>query len=441
MAFSHALMGRFWRSPALRTTLVFGTAGVGFAVANLILARALPPIEYAIFALVITFMNVGIPLAPLGADVVVNRREVRRDRGLLARALATSLLMALLAVWVAGRWYDVEVRLLWVIGIAVTAGGINYVAGAHFQSRRQFRVSLPLLQGANFVMVAVVGLTWALGLHHATLALALIGGTYVILAAVGWRSLLREHAAEDRPDEPFLWTEALSCVGVSGVAILLGQLERLLIPQVLTLELLATYGVLAAIVGSAFRMLWMGVGYSLLPRLRAATGIEERRRILRHEVYTVGAVVTVTCIGIWVVTPWLVEWALAGKYLLPPALILAALINGLFKVGSAFARAAATALADNRQLGYLNGLGWVAVVTAMVGAVVGARWGLPGVLYGVSLGWLFQGLTAAWIAAPHLTSSGKASGPGTGGDNHGSDSAGSSPSDRSAHLGSVMPSS
>lgn len=391
-----------WRSPALRTTLVFGLAGVGFSAANLILARQLPMVEYAIFALVITFLNVGIPLAPLGVDVVINRREVPRDASLLLRATMTSLAMAGLAAWIAGRWYGVDPRLLWVIGVAVTAGGVNYVAGAHFQSRRQFAISLPLLQGVNFVMVAAALLTWLLGVRDAWFALVIIGGSYLVFGTIGWARMLRHDPVERAAPEPFVWTEALACVGVSGVAILLGQLERLLIPQLLTLEVLATYGVLAAIVGSAFRMLWMGVGYSLLPRLRAAADVAERRRLLRAELYIVGSVVALACAVIWMVTPWLIDWALAGKYVLPATLILAALVNGVLKVGSAFARATATALGNNRQLNYLNGLGWIAVAAALVGAVVGARWGLPGVLYGVAVGWLCQGLFAAWIAAPHL---------------------------------------
>ena len=396
----------FRRSPALRTTIVFGLAGVGFVAANLILARVLPTLEYAVFALVITFLNVGIPLAPLGADVVINRRAVARDGRLLVRALATSLAMALLVAGIAGRWYGLSADLLVVIMVATTAGGVSYVAGSHFQSRRAFHISLPLLQGVNFVMVAAALATWWLGWRDAAPAILVIAGSYVVLALAGWRLLLRGESGALETTEPFLWTEALSCVGVTGVAILLGQLERLLIPQLLTLEALAMYGVLAAIVGSTFRMLWMGVGYSLVPRLRAAADTDERIRIFRRELQTVGFVVLIASAGIWVVTPPLVEWALDGRYVLPAPLILAALVNGVLKVGSAFGRAAATALGDNRQLGRLNVLDGGAVALAVAGAAFGARWGLSGVLYGVALGWLSQGVSAMWIAAPHLRQSG-----------------------------------
>jgi O-antigen/teichoic acid export membrane protein len=394
------------RSPALRTAIVFGLAGAGFVAANLILARILPTLEYAVFALVITFLNVGIPLAPFGADDVINRRAVSRDGRLLKRALATSFAMAVLVAGIAGRWYGLSIDLLLVIMVATMAGGVNHVAVSHFQSRRAFHISLPLMQAVNFVMVAAALATWWLGWRNAVPAILVIASSYVVLAVAGWRLLLRAESGALEAPEPFLWTEALSCVGVTGVAILLGQLERLLIPQLLTLEALATYGVLAAIVGSTFRMLWMGVGYSLVPRLRAATEIAERNRIFRRELQTVGLVVVFASAGIWVVTPPLVEWALDGRYVLPAPLILAALVNGVLKVGSAFGRAAATALGDNHQLGRLNVLGWASVALAVAGAAFGARWGLAGVLYGVALGWLSQGVTAMWIAAPHLRASG-----------------------------------
>ena len=58
--------------------------------------------------------------------------------------------------------------------------------------------------------------------------------------------------------------------GLNASGLLLIQLERLVIPHVLPLADLALYGVLGAIAGSLFRVLQMGVGFSLLPRLRAA---------------------------------------------------------------------------------------------------------------------------------------------------------------------------
>jgi Na+-driven multidrug efflux pump len=46
--------------------------------------------------------------------------------------------------------------------------------------------------------------------------------------------------------------------------------------------------------------------------------------------------------------------------------------------------------------------GWVSVALSVMGAVFGARWGLTGVIYGVSLGWLVRSLAALIITFRHL---------------------------------------
>jgi hypothetical protein len=38
----------------------------------------------------------------------------------------------------------------------------------------------------------------------------------------------------------------------------------------------------------------------------------------------------------------------------------------------------------------------------VVGAVAGARWGLPGVIYGVGLGWVMRASVGLILAARHL---------------------------------------
>ena len=66
-------MKRLWSSPTLRSVAVYGAAGLGFAGANLILARVLPPDEYAVVTLVMALLNLGFFVAPAGLDGVVNR--------------------------------------------------------------------------------------------------------------------------------------------------------------------------------------------------------------------------------------------------------------------------------------------------------------------------------------------------------------------------------
>ena len=61
-------MRKLWYSPTLRSILVYGASGLGFAGANLLLARVLPTTQYALFTLVIALTSLGYSLAPAGVD-------------------------------------------------------------------------------------------------------------------------------------------------------------------------------------------------------------------------------------------------------------------------------------------------------------------------------------------------------------------------------------
>jgi O-antigen/teichoic acid export membrane protein len=50
---------KLWYSPTLRSVVIYGASGLGFAGANLVLARLLPTAEYALFTLVIALANLG----------------------------------------------------------------------------------------------------------------------------------------------------------------------------------------------------------------------------------------------------------------------------------------------------------------------------------------------------------------------------------------------
>jgi hypothetical protein len=49
---------------------------------------------------------------------------------------------------------------------------------------------------------------------------------------------------------------------------------------------------------------------------------------------------------------------------------------------------------------------------AVVAAIVGARWGLAGVIYGVALGWLVRAITAMYPIIKHLRVPDVTTGPG-----------------------------
>jgi hypothetical protein len=284
---------------------------------------------------------------------------------------------------------------------ATVAGGLMLVAAARFQSEQRFALSLVLVTSPNLLLMlgAVAVLAWQT--EAATLPFAILALGLSLAAILGWALVLRErrHGA---PVAAIPWAEAFALAGVSAAGMLLIQLERLVIPYVLPLSDLALFGVLGAIVGSLFRLLQMGVGFSLLPRLRSAETVLERRQLLERELRLALVIAVAGAVAILLLTPLVERWMLAGKYHLPLGLVVAALFSGIAKIAHALARAAATALATPRELVFVNAAGWLSVALAVGAAVVAARWGLQGLLYGVGAGWIAWAAMSFALVARHL---------------------------------------
>ncbi|MEP7227309.1 MAG: hypothetical protein ABI785_08115 [Gemmatimonadales bacterium] len=395
-------MRSLWHSPTLRSVVIYGASGLGFAGANLILARVLPTAEYALFTLVIALVNLSFALAPGVVDGMVNRRHLEAGPRVLKRTLAAGLVTALIFLIVAGSVYHLSLPLLSVVFAATVGGGAMAVAGAQFQSEQRFGISLALTQSPNLTLMVAALVVVVTGIKDAQLPLAISALGFVLAGVIGWWMLFRERSDKPHRENWFPWGEALSYAGLNATGLVLVQMDRLIIPQVLPLHDLATYGVLAAIAGSLFRVLQMGAAYTLIPRLRAAPSVMERRRLIAHEAKLVSAIVVAGSVVIWFVTPLIERHFLAGKYHLSGSLLVAALFSGVAKVMNAFTKSTVTALATARELSIVNVFGWISVAVAVVAAVVGARWGLTGVIYGVGLGWLMRALTALYLTLRHL---------------------------------------
>lgn len=395
-------MRRLYSSPTLRTVVVYGAAGAGFAVANLILARVLPTSEYALVTLVMALINIGFYVAPAGLDGVVNRLHLEAGPRLLRQVLVPSVAAGVLFALIAAAAYGTSAALTVMTLVSVASGGALIVAAGQFQSEQRFGPSLALLQSTNLVLFLAALLTAVTGGQDAGLPIFVVTVGTVGCALWGWAALFRERHAKPYRSAEVPWREALAFLGMQIAGVVLVQLERLVLPYLLPLHELATYGVLAALAGSLFRVLQMGVGYSLLPRLRRAPDLRQRRRLVAREARLVAGVVTLGSAVIVVAVPLVERWFLAGKYHLTGALVLAMVVSGVAKIANAFAKAAGTAMATPGELSRANLLGWLAVAIALGGAVIGARWGLVGVIYGVALGWTIRAITFAVIAARHL---------------------------------------
>jgi len=368
---------------------------VGYALGNLLLARVLPPAQFGVFTLFLALVQIGVTLAPIGLEGQVNRRQGAMVSAW--RPLGTSLIVAAATVVVAAALYTMNIALFAALFISITAGGIGRVVAAYFQSQLRFSLALSLSQGLSLALVAMGAVAMIAGGANSGYLAALVAFYYVISAIVGWGLLTRRKPAG--PSQVHSLMEGLSLLGITAAALILMQLERLMTPRLLTIEDLATFAVVATLVGSPFRMLQMGAGYTLLPRLSKASSQLARRQLVRREALAVTSMGTIAALAVWFAAPWIGEWLLAGKYEMSGTLMLAVLVSGAVKIADSFATTLVWALGSARQLAMLNWVSWGSAAIGVAGAWIGAHWGLVGLVYGVSLGLITRGCISGALAS------------------------------------------
>src|SRR5665213_971491 len=110
--------GGFIRSPALRISGGYASAGVAWVGANLAMARLLPPQAFGYLTLAIAIVQTAGPLAPMGADGLARRGTLEFGLATGLRTLSTCLLVGAIAA-VAGR---ASYSLPWVTAAAIFIG-------------------------------------------------------------------------------------------------------------------------------------------------------------------------------------------------------------------------------------------------------------------------------------------------------------------------------
>lgn len=394
---------RYVPSPTVLSMVVYGASGLAFVGANLLLARELSTEQFALITLLVALNTLGYHLAPVGLDGIVTRGRVELGWPLLKRVSLAATAVAVATGAIAFAAYGLSATLAAVLLAGTAAGGLMLVAAAKFQSEQRFVISLALLLSPNFLLLLGAFATLTMGSRTANLSFEILTAGLALAAALGWWLALRERRGASSPTAPAVpWNEAFVLAGVSAAGMLFIQLERLVIPYVLTVADLALFGVLGAIAGSLFRLLQMAVGFSLLPRLRSAATVLERRQLIARELRFAILVVAAGAAAILVLTPLIESWFLAGKYHLSTALLVAALFSGVAKIAHAFARATATALATPRELAIVNGAGWLSAALAVGAAVAAAPWGLTGLVYGIGIGWLTWAVASFAVVSHHL---------------------------------------
>lgn len=395
-----AKLGALVRSPALRAAAMLMAGGFGFALANILLARVLPAEQFGLVSLVLALVQMGLTLGPLGIELAINRHSLHPHRNLRSWSLLTSvasgLLMAAFGAWL----YDLSPALIVCLACAGTAASFNRVGCAFLQSQQRFGLSLLLGQIHNYVILLAVPAILLLDQPHAVTVAAMIAISYVLTSVIGWRAGANDPQGRTRAAVPVrsLLNESLAGFGILLATQLLWQLERLVIPRTLTMQDLATFAAVAAIAGSPFRMLQIGVGHTLLPGLRACTTQQAAKRLMLHEGAVLGAAAAAAVGVVVLLTPWIAVHFLMGRYDISAALLTAVILTGLVKVVSGFVTAVVQAFGSTKDLARLNALTWVAVAAAVGCAIFGARYGVTGVVYGVGVAWLAGAMAGGALA-------------------------------------------
>jgi len=393
------VLSRLLKSESLRSAAGFAAGGVGFAAGNILLARVLPPDAFGIVALVLALNQFGVTFGPIGLEVVANRHRPRVDRPLAAYALVTATVTGLIAALIARFYYGLTLTVSLLLLVMIIGSSTNRVCVALFQGEHRLRPAMALSQVMNYVLLGAALLGMALGWKGPEGVLACMMAGFLLSSAWGWLEARASVNATRKPlDRRLALHEGLAALGVGvGVQVLM-QFERLAIPKVGTLPMLGLYAVLAAVAGSAFRMIEMGNAFTLLPRLRAVGDAAAARAVIVRESGTAAVTCLLSALGILLLAPLVFEILLKNKFVYDRSLIIASILVGCIKVWSGFATTVTTACGSRNMLVSVSVLAWISIGIAMAGAAFGARYGLIGILYGVGAAWLLLAGGASLLA-------------------------------------------
>ena len=393
---------KIFQSPSIRATFYFAASGACFVVATLILAKALPPAVFGIAALVIAVSNVGIAGAPSGLTGILLRHDIRIDRSLLRRSTQINLAAGFALGTFTVLTYGLGAAEFATIVIAVGVGGLALLGLVPFQKARRFGISVPLSLVANPALLLAAGLLLFFpAIRFPWLPTLIVAGTFGIVAAWAWSTSLSQATGGTTINRGYLgdWFHFSSfAVGAE----VLWQLERLLIPVLLSIEDMATYAVVAALAVAPFHVLSSAAGATLIPRLQAEPDKAARRSVLARETWLLVGLSVLGGALLLLIGPTLIDWYLGPKVAVSTGLLAIAVLSGVARLLAALARTPAAAFCNSKELERVSIGAWLAVAVAVMAAWALAGYGLHGLIVGVTLGWLARGVVAIAVAWRYL---------------------------------------
>jgi hypothetical protein len=153
-------------------------------------------------------------------------------------------------------------------------------------------------------------------------------------------------------------------------------------------------------------MLSIAVGYTLLPRLKSAPTPARRTKLLQREFVGMLAMCVGGALVVALLAPWVARLFVGDKFVLTNTLISAAILIGFGKVTNAFPVAVIKALGTAADLNRLSIAAWLGLAISVAAAIPMSRWGLPGLLFGIAVGWGLRAVLSFLLAAAVLRRTG-----------------------------------
>jgi O-antigen/teichoic acid export membrane protein len=387
------LAQRLLQSSALQSAALMALGGVGFAVGNLLLARHLPAEQFGLVSLMLSVIQVGGALCVPGLPTIINRHHLAVNRVVLLCWAIGAVVAGIASIAFVMSLRPASGLLLGVLVMTVAMAGMGRILAAVLQSHHRLRSSLVLAQGHNWLLLLSVAAAFSFpALANAFGVIAVLLGGYLI--STTWGSWAMRRLPRRPPSSAVTnwWAEGASAAGVMLASNLLFQLDRLLIGSLLSIHELAAYSAVAAIAGSAFRMLQTGAGHSLLPRLRTCASRSAAVSLLKKETAVLMGASVATAVMVIIAWPLVATHLLHGKYQISTALIGIIVASGFVRVLEATGGATVSAIGNARELVLLNWVGWLTVAVSIVGGYLLRQFGLMGVVGALGLGWMVSAI-------------------------------------------------
>ncbi|HWW19430.1 MAG TPA: hypothetical protein VNZ06_01380 [Steroidobacteraceae bacterium] len=395
-----------FKSKSLRAASAFGASGAALAIGNLLLARVLSPEHLASFSLVFALVMIGVNVGPMGADVILTRNHYDTSSKLHLQVFLTSCAVGLLLILTAIWLYPLSFALLAAVFITTVAGSVKVVATSYYRSQERFLAALALTASTNASILVAGVASMFVARSSALLPTTVMTVTMCSAALIGWYSVVSDRErVQQNTAQSYPWNESWHAANFIAASMIMTSLERITVPKLLDLPTLATFAVLATLAGSPFTILYQGVSFTLVPALRNAPDARARRRVFGRETAIIAASCVLAAFAAWWLTPLFLTYVLAGRYHIAPSLLSVAIISGILKVVGTLPASAVNALGSASHLVKLSMAGWLTIAVSLVGAAIGSRWGLAGLVSGVAAGWLVRALVIGWLAFPLFSKS------------------------------------